>query len=248
MLSGGIAHAQTTDKTAICKQYGPDFTYNAERGTCVKAVPVNGTNADTTPLATPATADTQTSNVPVSGANSNTPSTASTPTNSSGGKLTYTPLEPLPNDKCGGNTTNCTTYNSLSAYLNLMFNILLSIGAMFAVITLVLGGITIMISEVVDKRTAARRRIQAAFIGLGLLLTCWLILNTINPDLTKFSLLGLDQAVAGASGSSSSSGSSKVPTGAQAQQLQVACRAQGSQCALNPAPGGGFSCDCAPAL
>ena len=112
---------------------------------------------------------------------------ASTPSGpATGNKLTYIPLEPLP----GG---NANSYGTLSAYLNLVFKILISIGAMVAVVTLVLGGITYMISEVVDKKSDAKRRIQAALIGLFLLLTCWLILNQINPNLTQFNLVFSNQ-------------------------------------------------------
>ena len=115
---------------------------------------------------------------------SQTPATPAGP--ATGGKLVYIPLEPLP----GGNTSS---YNSLSVYLNLVFKILISIGAMVAIITLVLGGITYMVSEIVDKKSEAKRRIQAALLGLLLLLTCWLILYEINPKLTQFSLAGIDQ-------------------------------------------------------
>ncbi len=99
--------------------------------------------------------------------------------------LTYIPLEPL-------NNAPADTYNSLSTYLNLVFKILISIGAMIAVVTLVFGGITYMTSEVVGNKEAARKRMQAALIGLFLLLTCWLILHEINPNLTQFALPGID--------------------------------------------------------
>lgn len=165
-------------------------------------------------------------------------SSATTPASSGGGPLTYTPLEPLPNGNAG-------TYNSLEQYLNLMFNILLSIGAMIAVVTLVLGGITFMISEVVDKRAAAKRRIQAAFIGLGLLLSCWLILNTINPNLTKFSLPGIDNATTGATnGGVASTVSANTNAQNAAQTQQQDCIKGGPMCALDPTPGGGFTCNC----
>lgn len=166
-----------------------------------------------------------------------TPSAAAT----TKGALTYVPLEPIPGGDAG-------TYNSLERYLNLMFNILLSIGAMIAVITLVLGGITFMISEVVDKRSAAKRRIQAAFIGLGLLLTCWLILNTINPNLTKFSLPGIDQPTANGSTGGGGGASATTINTAQINQQQDACKKQpgGDMCAFNPVPGqpGQFECYC----
>lgn len=95
--------------------------------------------------------------------------------------LAYTPLEPLPGAPSG-------TYSSLSVYLNYMFKILLSIGAMIAVVTLVLGGVTYMVSESLGTKSDARRRIQASLIGLLLLLVSWLVLYTINPNLTTFNL------------------------------------------------------------
>lgn len=109
------------------------------------------------------------------------PSSSAIPQNTSGTRLTYTPLEPLPG-------AEASTYSSLSKYLSYMFTLLLSIGAMIAVVTLVIAGITYMVSEVVDKKSQAKERIRAAFWGLALLLTSWLILHTINPNLLNFSL------------------------------------------------------------
>jgi len=42
-----------------------------------------------------------------------------------------------------------------------------------------------MISEVVDKRTQARERIKAAAWGLAILLTSWILLNAVNPQLVN---------------------------------------------------------------
>jgi hypothetical protein len=135
-----------------------------------------------------------------------------------------------------------------------MFNILLSLGAMIAVVTLVLAGITYMISEVVDKKSAARRRINAAFIGLGLLLTSWLILYTINPNLVKLCILNLDQqcggnVTTGTGGSSASPGTpNPTPTPTQLATQEAACKQKpdGDLCAFDPTPNqpGTFQCDC----
>ena len=124
--------------------------------------------------------------------------------------LTYIPLEPLP----GGTKEN---YSSLPAYLNLLFNILLSIGAMIAVVTLVLGGITYMVSEVVDKKSEAKKRMQAAIIGLLILLGCWLILYTINPNLTRLSVPGLENAPGAPASPGGASPSSDAAQPSQAQ-------------------------------
>jgi hypothetical protein len=90
--------------------------------------------------------------------------------------LPYTPLEPIPGQAAGSNATFCSLLNTL-------FTVLIYLGGMLAVLFLVLGGITYMVSEVVDKRSMARDRIKGALLGLLLLLMSWIILNTVNPQL-----------------------------------------------------------------
>lgn len=94
------------------------------------------------------------------------------------GNLTYTPLEPLSSDAT-------QTPRSFCDLLSLIFRAFIYVGGMVAVLYLVIGGITYMISEVVDKRSKARDRIKAAVWGLIILLCSWLLLNTINPQLIK---------------------------------------------------------------
>ena len=127
----------------------------------------------------------------------------------------YVPLEPLPG-------ANANTYNSLSAYLTLLFNILLSIGGMIAIVTLVLGGITYMVSEIADKKSEARKRMQSAIIGLLLLLSCWLILHEINPNLTNFSLTlpGQTQSAVTTSSSGTQTATPTYPTNQQITDCQ----------------------------
>lgn len=108
------------------------------------------------------------------------PSSEPIGTNNVGGtavdsNLKYTPLEPLPGQR--GTPTNFCTL------LNLVFQVLIYMGGLIAVLFLVLGGISYMVSEVVDKRSLARDRIKAAVWGLAVLLGAWIILNTINPAL-----------------------------------------------------------------
>jgi hypothetical protein len=92
--------------------------------------------------------------------------------------LSYTSLEPLSSSQSSGSTDFCQT-------LNFIFKALIYLGGMLAVLFLVLGGITYMVSEVVDKRSAARERIKAALWGLAILLASYIILNTVNPQLVK---------------------------------------------------------------
>ena len=43
-----------------------------------------------------------------------------------------------------------------------------------------------MVSEAIGTKVYAKQRIKAAFLGLLLLVGCWLILQTINPQLLIF--------------------------------------------------------------
>jgi hypothetical protein len=101
------------------------------------------------------------------------------------GNLKYTPLEPLPGESQLLNSQGQYTGN-LGNLLNIFFKILLSLGAFTAVVMLVIGGITYMMSDVVSTKEEARHRIQSAFYGLLLIIGAVLILNTINPQLVNF--------------------------------------------------------------
>lgn len=98
----------------------------------------------------------------------------------SDGSLPYTPLEPLPGVPQNG-TAN------FGALLQGLFTLLLSLGALIAVAALVVGGITYMVSDVVDRKHEAKTRMYSAVWGLLLLLASFLILNTVNPQLVNFS-------------------------------------------------------------
>ncbi|MBY0472960.1 pilin [Patescibacteria group bacterium] len=91
--------------------------------------------------------------------------------------LSYTPLEPIP-----GQSSSQPNFCEL---LNILFKVLIYLGGMVAVLFLVLGGIAYMVSEVVDKRSAARERIKSSVIGLLILLSSYLILFTVNPNLVN---------------------------------------------------------------
>lgn len=95
--------------------------------------------------------------------------------------LLYTPLEPIP-----GVTDNNTNNYNIVVVLGNAFKLLLGLGALFAAGTLVYGGISYMVSEVVDAKAQAKKRMQAAVYGLLLLIGAWIILNTINPQLVRF--------------------------------------------------------------
>jgi len=97
------------------------------------------------------------------------------------GELCYTPLEPLP-----GDINESGAPGSFGSLLNGVFRILISLGGLVAVLALVIGGITYMVSDIADKKDQAKKRISGALWGLLILISSVLILQTINPQLLNF--------------------------------------------------------------
>ena len=74
-------------------------------------------------------------------------------------------------------------------YINYIFNAALGIGGILAFVMIVVGGVKLMVSGGnPSKISDAKDQITSAIIGLLLLLGSWLILNTINPQLTVLTL------------------------------------------------------------
>ncbi len=96
--------------------------------------------------------------------------------------LDYQPLEPNAFAGFGTNTGN------LSDFLSQAFQFGLAIAAALAVVMIVWGGVEIMLSESVFKKSEGKQRIQDAIWGLLLALFSWLILYTINPAILNFKL------------------------------------------------------------
>lgn len=103
--------------------------------------------------------------------------------NAPASNLEYTPLEPIPGFTVG---TNLTNPNSLPNLINLAFKILITIGALAAVLSLTIGGIQYMISEAVQNKKAGLNRARSSLFAILLIASVWLILNTVNPELLKF--------------------------------------------------------------
>ena len=93
----------------------------------------------------------------------------------------YALLEPLP-----GTGTTPGTSVGLSGYLEAVFAFGISLAGIFAVLMIVIGGIQYITAYNNPGRAgSAKNTIYQALIGLLLVVSAWLILYTINPDLTK---------------------------------------------------------------
>ncbi len=94
----------------------------------------------------------------------------------------YIPLEPLTESAASGVT--------LSTYLADLFKIGIGLAGVFAVLMIVIGGISyIGGASNPSARSEAKSKITNAIFGLILAMASWLILNTINPDLLKTGLI-----------------------------------------------------------
>ena len=97
--------------------------------------------------------------------------------------ISYTALAPLP---LGEGGTLLTKY-TISTYLSGMFKLIIALGAAFAVLMGITGGIQYVASGIAPAaRKGAKERITNAILGLVIILTSYLVLNTIDPKLVEF--------------------------------------------------------------
>lgn len=96
----------------------------------------------------------------------------------------YVPLAGLPIGEGGKVPANYT----ISTYLSGAIKLLIAIGAALSILVAIIGGTQYVAAGISpDAKNDAKGRITNAFIGLTLILTSYLILNSINPKLVAFS-------------------------------------------------------------
>lgn len=97
---------------------------------------------------------------------------------------TYTSLAPLPG------TENVVTSGSgsFAQYINALYNAALIVAGILAVVMITLGGIEYMASDTPFSKADGKAKIYNAIIGLLLLLSSYLILNTINKQLLNLDI------------------------------------------------------------
>jgi hypothetical protein len=78
---------------------------------------------------------------------------------------------------------------SLGDYVNALYIAAISIAAVLAVLRIIYAGVQYMLTDVVTQKGAAKKTIRNALIGLILIVAAFLILNTINPQLTSLNSL-----------------------------------------------------------
>lgn len=119
----------------------------------------------------------------------------------------YVPLANLP-----GTTIEGTNATDLSTYITGAIRLLIALGAALAILYAIIGGTQYVAAGISpDAKSGAKDRIVNAVIGLALILSSYLILNSINPALVNFNLTLDSVTVTNIAGSTSSNGGGGVP-------------------------------------
>ena len=88
-----------------------------------------------------------------------------------------------------GNVSIYQSYDNLGAFVNALFKMTISIGAVIAVAQFVYGGIVYMMTESgAVQMGESKERMQNALLGLVMLLSTYVIFNQINPDLLNLNV------------------------------------------------------------
>jgi hypothetical protein len=77
---------------------------------------------------------------------------------------------------------------TLDVYLNIIFDLALGIATILAILQLTYGAVLYMTSDVVGKKEESKERMRSSIFGLLLLLSTYLILYQINPEMVEFKL------------------------------------------------------------
>ncbi len=75
-----------------------------------------------------------------------------------------------------------TDFNS---YINALYTLSIAIAALLAVIKIIIAGLKWMVTDLITGKEEAKKDIQGAVLGLLIIIAAVIILETINPQLTK---------------------------------------------------------------
>lgn len=94
----------------------------------------------------------------------------------------YTPITGFP----GLNGNNLTTED----YVKALYMLSITVAGTLAVVKIIFSGVKYMLSDVVTTKGDAVKDIRGALLGILIVMGAYLILYTINPNLTKLSIFG----------------------------------------------------------
>jgi hypothetical protein len=78
---------------------------------------------------------------------------------------------------------------NFNTYINALYALSISVAALLAVIKIIIAGVKWMLSDLVTSKSEAKSDMQGALLGLLIVISAVVVLNTINPQLTQTSLI-----------------------------------------------------------
>lgn len=88
----------------------------------------------------------------------------------------YTPLVGIP---------GIDPSSDFGAYINALYKLSIALAALLAVIKIIVAGVKWMLTDLISGKEDARKDIEGALLGLLIIIAAVVILETINPNLTK---------------------------------------------------------------
>ncbi|TAK03990.1 hypothetical protein EPO34_02410 [Patescibacteria group bacterium] len=85
------------------------------------------------------------------------------------------------------------TVNFLAEYITAVFRLVLGVSTTIAIVMIMVGGLQYVMAAGTGNVKAAKERIRNSIIGLAILFSTFVILYTVNPQLTLFAALELEQ-------------------------------------------------------
>lgn len=107
---------------------------------------------------------------------------------------TFVSLSGIEKGSGGNQLSGLFTDGDLAGFFNKLFIFMISVGAIIAVLRLMWAGYLYMGSELWTKKADARRIFTEVIIGLLLLLSIYIILDQINPDILKLNILSAEKS------------------------------------------------------
>ena len=80
---------------------------------------------------------------------------------------------------------NTPSVDNINTYLDKAFSIFITLAAVLAVLMIAWGGLEYILSKLPGAKAEGKERIRQTLWGLLLVLAAYLILETINPCITK---------------------------------------------------------------
>lgn len=75
--------------------------------------------------------------------------------------------------------------SDFNSYINALYKLSIAIAALLAVIKIIIAGLKWMLTDLITSKEDAKKDIQGAVLGLLIIIAAVIILETINPQLTK---------------------------------------------------------------